>query len=73
MYPDGNQSFSARRRAALMRMRLKIDIEGAFAGFVTGLLEGENFSVLQTIVRVNAGACDVSMRIDDNRTDIRIG
>jgi hypothetical protein len=54
-------------------MRLKIDIEGAFAGFVTGLLEGENFSVLQTIVRVNAGACDVSMRIDDNRTDIRIG
>ena len=73
MNPSGNQSVRARRRAALMRMRLEIDIERALAGFVTGLLEGENFSVLQTIVRVNAGACDVSMRVDDDRTDMGIG
>ena len=73
MNPGSDQGVSARGRAALMRMRFEIDIECSAASFAAGLLKRQNFGVLSVIVGVNPRARDLSVRINNDRSDVGIG
>jgi hypothetical protein len=56
-----------------MRAGLEVDIECRAAGFVAGLLEGENFRVFDALVSVGGGADHVSDRVHDNGANVGIG
>jgi len=73
--PDtgGDESIGTGRRPSLMGMRLKIDVKGSSACLLTGLLKRQNFRVLYSSVSVDPSSCDLSVRVDNNRTHIRIG
>ena len=54
--PAAMSGIGARPGAALMRARFEIDVNSCAAGFVAGLLEGEDFSVLDAFKGVRAFA-----------------
>ncbi len=68
----GDQSVSARGRAAAVRVWFEIDVERASASLAPSLFEGAHFGVLHAIVGVNARAYDAALRVDDHGTNIRI-
>src|SRR6185437_6163778 len=64
-----NQRVSAWRRAALMAMRFKVEIDGAAACARSSLLKRQNFGVLQAVKGIKAFAHDLAGAVCNDRAD----
>src|ERR1700742_367755 len=69
----GDQRVSTWRRATLMAVWFKIEIDCAAARFFVSLLQREDFSVLDAVVSVEAVAGDLALAIDNDRANARTG
>ncbi len=63
----------ARPGAALMRARFEIDVENSAAGLFSGLLERENFGVLDAVKGMRALADDLARAIHDHGAHAWVG
>ena len=73
LYTRSNQRVSAWRRASLMAMRFKIEIDGAAACTRPSLLQGQNFSVLDAVKCVEAFANELPIAIGNDRSHAGAG
>ena len=71
--PGSNYGVRAWSCASLVRTRLKIDIQRRTASALAGLLNSQNFRVLQTVVCVEVAANYVTFGINDDSSHRRIG
>ena len=55
-----------------MRVRFEVDIECSAASLAAGRFQSEHFGMLHAGVGVGAGARDVSLRVNDYRSDMGI-
>ena len=69
--PGSDQGIRAGRRATLMAVRFKIDIDCAAARAGACLLQSKNFGVLDAIKSVEARAREIALAIDDHGTNAR--
>ena len=55
-----------------MGARLEVDVDGCATGTLAGLLQGENFGVLEPVVSVGSGADDFARVGHNDGPDVRI-
>src|SRR5579862_8745529 len=72
-YSGRDERIRAGRRAALMSVGLKVDIERGSTSFRTGRFEGKNFGMLHAVVGVGSGSDYGPLSICDHGAYIRIG
>ena len=69
--PGLYQSVGARRRAAMMRVRLKRDVSGCAARTPASRFERQSFGVLQMLVKIKTFANNLARRVNNHATDER--
>src|SRR5271165_4252265 len=72
-YSGGDYCIGARCSAALVRAGFQVDIESCPASFFSGLFEGNDFRMLNTLVGVAPTGDDCALRVHNNGTYARIG
>ncbi len=71
--PGGDQSVSARGRAALVRVWFEINVQRSPASLAPSALERAHLSVLYAVVGVDSRPHDAASPVDDDRTNVGIG
>src|SRR5580692_2939347 len=73
MNPCGDQRVGTRGGAALMGVGFEVDVKSCAAGLLASTFQRENLSVLYTLVGVSPRADHITVRVGDDRADVRIG